>query len=125
MHPEERLRYVIEDKNSKVQMFLGWYAFFWTVNLAGLSLIQQLSFPRQAIMMFMVLAAGAFMTSCFLLRFVIARNKDIARIDAPGPHDVPIVRPRIEYAWGAIVLLSFPVLLGVWILVALHYWSPA
>jgi len=118
MTREELLKHVIADKESKIRLYFGWYAFYWTVNLAGLSLVGRIGLAKQAILMFMLLTIGSFATSCSMFAFVVARNRDINTLSSSPPEGVPIFRPRFEYACGAVTLLSFIVLLAVWVWLA-------
>jgi len=124
MEKTDLLKQVIADKENKVRLYFAWYAFYWTVNLAGLSLIGQLALARQAILMFVVLTFGSMVMSGLVFGFVIQRNSDIRLLASAESKQSPLSRPWFEYTCGAITVLSFAVLLGVWIWLAIRYWNP-
>jgi len=125
MTREELLKHVIADKESKIRLYFAWYAFYWTVNLAGLSLISRSGLAKQAILMFMLLTIGSFATSCSMFAFIIARNRDIDTLSSSLPEGVPVFRPRFEYACAAVALLSFILLLAIWVWLATELWVTA
>jgi hypothetical protein len=116
-HPKTKLLdKIFDDKKQKVSAYATWFNFYWTINIAILTVFKAQTNNVEIIVLFMFLTVGAFTSVVGMFFYVKSRNSTINKLSIEIYKDNRnIYVSWFEYLIGSIFGLSFLILLGFWV----------
>jgi hypothetical protein len=80
-HPKTRLLdKIFDDKKQKVSAYATWFNFYWTINIAILTVFKAQTNNVEIIVLFMFLTVGAFTSVVGMFFYVKSRNSTINKL---------------------------------------------